>query len=115
MVDPREKRQEVEKEEPIEEPPGLPDYVLVYKDASPDNPDAMTWEKLGESNIVMDFDVVMQPMPTSDGNLERIFINMDSRALRNHFSRQGSLSVEKQGTRGEEIHQLSLFPHDLSL
>ena len=114
MVDPREKREEAKKEEPKEEPPGLPDYVLVYKEASSDNPDAMTWEKLGESNIVMDFDVVMQPMPTSDGNLERIFINMDSRALRNHFSKQGSLSVESKEL-AEKKYISSVYFHTIFL
>jgi hypothetical protein len=114
MVDPREIREEAKKEEPKEEPPGLPDYVLVYKEAPSEDPDAMTWEKLGESNIVMDFDVVMQPMPTSDGNLERIFINMDSRALRNHFSKQGNLSVESKEL-AEKKYISSVYFHTILL
>lgn len=114
MVDPQQKREETKKEEPKYEPPGLPDYVLVYKDTPPDDQDAMTWEKLGESNIVMDYDVVMQPMPTSDGNLERIFINMDSRALRNHFSKQGSLSVESKEL-AEKRYISSVYFHTIFL
>ena len=114
MVDPQQKREEVKKEEPKEEPPGLPDYVLVYKEASPDNPDARTWEKLGESGVVMDFDVVMHPMLNGEGNLERIFINMDSRALRNHFSKQASLSVESKEL-AEKKYISSVYFHTIFL
>jgi hypothetical protein len=114
MVDPQQKPEEVKKEEPKEEPPGLPDYVLVYKEASPDDPDARTWEKLGESGVVMDFEVVMHPMMNGEGNLERIFINMDSRALRNHFSKQGSLSVESKEL-AEKKYISSVYFHTIFL
>lgn len=95
VVAPQQKTREVEKEEPQEEPPGLPNYILVYQQAPEGQSDAMTWEKLGEAAIEMYFDVVMHPQSTGE-SLECIYINMDSRVLRNHFSKQGALSVEQK-------------------
>lgn len=114
MVDPQEKREEAKKEEPKEEPPGLPAYVLAYKELPPEATDAISWKTLGESNIVMDYEVVMHPAVNADGNLERIFINMDSRALRNHFSKQGSLSVESKEL-AEKKYISSVYFHAIFL
>jgi hypothetical protein len=96
VVQPQPKQKEVEKDEPTEEPPGLPDYILVYEKTPEESPDAFTWEKLGASGIDMSFEVVMHPLVNGEGALERIYINMDSRVLRNHFSKQGALSVENK-------------------
>jgi hypothetical protein len=72
VVAPQPKAKEVKKEEPKEEPPGLPDYTLVYKEAPTETPGAMTWDKLGESAVDMSFEVVMHPFLNGEGNLERI-------------------------------------------
>jgi hypothetical protein len=72
----------------------------------------MTWAKLAEVPIDMDFEVVMHPLLNGEGNLERIFINMDSRVLRNHFSKQSGLSVENKEL-AEKKYQFRVFPHDL--
>jgi hypothetical protein len=114
IVAPHPKPTEVKKEEPKEEPPGLPDYVLTYKDDSAQTPKSTTWDKLAEVPIDMDFEVVMHPLINGEGNLERIFINMDSRVLRNHFSKQSGLSVENKEL-AEKKYISSVYFHTIFL
>jgi hypothetical protein len=114
IVQPPAKSKEAKKDEEQEEPPGLPDYVLVYKEAPTESPGVMTWDKLGESGADMDFAVVMHPSLNGEGNLERIFINMDSQVLRNHFSKQGSLSVESKEL-AEKKYISSVYFHTIFL
>ena len=113
VVAPQPKPKDVKKEEPKEEPPGLPDYVLAYKD-DPQTPNSITWDKLAEVPIEMDFDDVMHPVLTSDGNLAKMFINMDSRVLRNHFSKQTGLSVENKEL-AEKKYISSVYFHTIFL
>ncbi len=113
VVAPQPKPKEVKKEEPKEEPPGLPDYVLAYKDDA-QTPNSTTWDKLGEANIEMDFEDVMHPLLNGEGNLEKIFINMDSRVLRNHFSKQSGLSVENKEL-AEKKYISSVYFHTIFL
>src|SRR5690606_1214304 len=98
VVQPQEKPKEVKKPEEEEEPPmGLPDYQLVYETAPEETPDALTWDKLGEGvGIDMDWTVPMFPSVGEDGNLERVYINMDSSVLRNFKSRQGAIGMEQK-------------------
>ena len=114
VVEPQAKPKEVEKDEPKEEPPGLPDYVLVYHEKPESSPDAMTWDKLGESGIEMSYEVVMYPALNGDSNLERIYINMDSTVLRNHFTKQGALSVENKEF-AEKKYISSVYFHTIFL
>jgi hypothetical protein len=74
----------------------------------------MTWAKLAEVPIDMDFEVVMHPLLNGEGNLERIFINMDSRVLRNHFSKQSGLSVENKEL-AEKKYISSVYFHTIFL
>jgi hypothetical protein len=113
VVAPQPKKEEVEKDEPKEEPPGLPDYVLAYKE-DPKTPNSTTWDKLAEVPIEMDFEVVMHPFINGEGNLEKIFINMDSRVLRNHFSKQTGLSVENKEL-AEKKYISSVYFHTIFL
>ena len=113
VVAPHPKPKEVKKEEPKEELPGLPGYVLAYKD-DPQTPNSTTWDKLGEANIEMDFEDVMHPLVNGEGNLEKIFINMDSRVLRNYFSKQRSLSVENKEL-AEKKYISSVYFHTIFL
>jgi hypothetical protein len=106
-------QKDVRKEEPKEEPPGLPDYVLTYRD-DPRTPNSMTWDKLAEVPIDMDFNIVMHPLLNNDGNLERIFINMDSSVLRNYFSKQAGLSVENKEL-AEKKYISSVYFHTIFL
>lgn len=74
----------------------------------------MTWDKLAEVPIEMDFSVVMHPLLNDEGNLERIFINMDSSVLRNYFSRQSGLSVENKEL-AEKKYISSVYFHTIFL
>ena len=113
VVAPQPKPREVKKDEPKEELPGLPAYVLAYKD-DPKTPNSTTWDKLAEANVGMDFEDVMYPQVNGDGNLEKIFINMDSRVLRNYFSKQSSLSVENKEL-AEKKYISSVYFHTIFL
>ena len=75
---------------------GLPESQLVFEEATAESPDVLTWEKLGESGIEMDWEIPMQPLVGDDGNLEKVLINMDSRVLRNFIRSQGAIGVEQQ-------------------
>ena len=113
VVAPQPKPKEVKKEEPKEEPPGLPDYVLTYQN-DPKTPNTMTWDQLAQVPIDMDFGVVMHPLLNNEGNLERIFINMDSHVLRNYFSKQTGLSVENKEL-AEKKYISSVYFHTIFL
>ncbi len=56
----------------------------------------------------------MHPFLNGEGNLERIYINKDSRVLRNHLSKQGSLSVESKEL-AEKKYISSVYFHTIFL
>lgn len=114
VAEPSAKPKEVKKDEPDEEPPGLPDYVLVYQAVPEGASDCKTWDQLGEAGIDMDFPVVMYPAMTGDGNLERVYINMDSTVLRNHYGKLGALSVESKEL-AEKKYISSVYFHTIFL
>ena len=115
IVEPHAKPKEVKKPEEEEEPPmGLPDYVLVYEFAPEEDPEAMTWEKLGGADIPMNFEDVMHPYVNGDAQLEKIFINMDSRVLRNYVSKQGAIGVD-QKELAEKRYISSVYFHSIFL
>lgn len=114
IVAPQQKKQETKKVENEEPPMGLPEYVLVYKESSKDQPEAMTWEKFGEVGSDMDWDVVMHPLVDGEEQLEKIFINMDSHVLRNYTSQQRNLGVE-QKELAEKKYISSVYFHAIFL
>jgi hypothetical protein len=115
VVEPAQKPKEVKKQEEEDEPPmGLPDYIEVFENASPEDDGRMTWDKLVTSNIGMDHMIVMYPLVDGDGHLERIYINMDSRVLRNYISAQGSISVD-QKELAEKRYISSVYFHTIFL
>ena len=94
---------------------GLPDYQLVYESAPEELPDALTWEKLGEgAGIEMDWAIPMYPTVGEDGNLERVYINMDSTVLRNFISRQGAIGMD-QKELSEKKYISSVYFHTIFL
>ena len=95
-------------------PLGLPDYVLVYHEAPMENPDLMTWAKLAEADVAMDWDVVMHPYVGEEGQLEKLFINIDSKVLRNYLSRLGAVSIE-QKELAEKKYISSVYFHTIFL
>ncbi len=116
VVEPKQKKQEVKKEEKEVEPPmGLPEYVLVYEKPPESLPDATTWDKLGESGFdEMNWEVVMHPYVGEDEQLEKVFINMDSRVLRNYKSRQGNIGAD-QKELAEKKYISSVYFHTIFL
>jgi hypothetical protein len=93
---------------------GLPEYHLVYKIAPEEAPDSMTWDKLGEQGIVMDWDIPMIPLGGDDGNLEKVFINMDSGVLRNYIGRQGAIGMDQKEI-AEKKYISSIYFHTIFL
>lgn len=116
IVEPKQKEQEVKKAEKEEEPPmGLPEYVLVYEQPQKEIPDAMTWDKLGDLGLdEMDWEVVMHPYVGDDEQLAKVYINMDSRVLRNYISQQGTIGVE-QKEFAEKRYISSVYFHTIFL
>jgi hypothetical protein len=115
IAEPKKQPKEVNKPKKEEEPPmGLPDYKLVYKDAPSDTPNVLTWDKLGEIGLEVDWDVPMYPQVGDDGNLETLFINMDSTVLRNYISRQGAIGMDQKEI-AEKKYISSVYFHAIFL
>jgi hypothetical protein len=116
IVEPNKEPKEVKKpDEDEEQPMGLPDYQLVYESAPEEAPESLTWDKLGEAaGIQMDWTVPMFPSVGEDGNLERVYINMDSSVLRNFVSRQGAIGMD-QKELSEKKYISSVYFHTIFL
>lgn len=82
-------------DEPVK--PGLPLLRLVYENATEDEPDRITWEKFEEgAGVPMDHDTVVYPYVDEEkGLLKEIYLNMDSKVLKDHKSKTKSLSPEQ--------------------
>ena len=114
IVEPRNKKKEVEKEIDDEQPPkGLPNYVLVYQEKGDDSDNSKTWDDLGQANIDIDWKVVMHPV-VEENQLKNIYINMDCSVLRNFISRQGNITVE-QKELSEKRYISSVYFHTIFL
>lgn len=105
--EPKERRKP--KKEPEDEKLGLPEYILAYKNAT--DASIMTWDRLQDANVEMDFDSVMHPMAEGD-LLERIYINMDSNVLKNYKSKFRS---EEQHSVADKRYITSVYFHSLFL
>lgn len=115
IVEPNKETKEVKKPEQEEEPPmGLPDYELVYETAPEETPNAKTWEIIAQSGVEMDWGIPMYPSIGDDGNLETVFINMDSTVLRNFISRQGAIGID-QKELAEKKYISSVYFHTIFL
>lgn len=115
VVEPNKEPKETKKEKKEDEPQiGLPDYVLTYEIAPEDSPNAFTWNKLDEVGITMGFEQVIHPYVGDEQQLEKIYINMDSRVLRNYKSRQGQISLE-QKEMAEKRYISSVYFHTIFL
>ena len=96
---------------PEEEPLGLPQVVTVYQTQPDDKDEVMTWEKLGNEGIEMDFDSVMFPLISGD-ILERVYINMDSGVLKDYKAKIRSI---EQHTVADRRYISSVYFHTLFL
>ncbi len=107
-IPPEEESEEEVKNEVI----GLPKHILVYKEISNDN-NLMTWEKLEESGITMDYETVMHPL-IADDLLDTIYINMDSSVLKNYKSKIRNLTPE-QNELADKKYISAVYCHTLFL
>ncbi|WP_193214567.1 hypothetical protein [Luteolibacter marinus] len=99
IIEPNKEPKEVKKpDEEDEQPMGLPELQLVFKEPREDHPDDITWDKLAEVGVEMDWNIPMYPSVGEDGNLDRVYINVDCSILRNYISRQGPITVEQHQT-----------------
>lgn len=115
IVEPNKETKEVKKPQDEEEPPmGLPDYELVYETAPEETPNAKTWDGIAAGGVEMDWAIPMYPSIGDDGNLETVFINMDSSVLRNFISRQGAIGID-QKELAEKKYISSVYFHTIFL
>lgn len=85
ITEPEKKKEPVPKDEP-DEPLGLPEFLLVYKDEKEDQR-VLTWDKLEEQGVSMDYKTVMYPLGKGDSELDKVYINMDSNVLKSYLSK----------------------------
>ncbi len=98
---------------PEDEKLGLPKYVLVYQNALEDREDMMTWSKLEDASVEMNYDVVIHPDLQGDV-LDTIYINMDSNVLKSYKSRMSRITSE-QNQLADRRYISSVYFHTLFL
>lgn len=82
------------KSTPQEAKLGLPKLQRVYRQVEDGN-NALTWNKLNDSGISMDRNVIMHPYVNENDELDSIYINMHSQALARYKRKQRNISQEK--------------------
>jgi hypothetical protein len=92
----------------VDEPSGLPPYILVYKDQ---RENAKTFDDLEEAGISMEYSTIMHPHMEND-KLEKIFINMDSTVLKSYKSK---FRTEDQLKTADRRYITSVYFHTLML
>lgn len=100
------------KKESIEEPPGLPEVILVYLNP-PEGDSVISKEEFENTGESMGYETVMFPMAEGDA-LEKIFINMDSNVLKSFKSKQKNIS-EEQNEIADRKYISSVYFHTLFL
>jgi len=112
ITEPEAKKEKVKKEEP-EEPLGLPEFSLVYKEEK-EGKDVITWDKVESQGITMNWETVVYPLGKGDAELERVYINMDSNVFKSFLSKQKHPS-EDQLKLAENKYISSVYFHVLFL
>ncbi|MBK1442678.1 hypothetical protein JHJ32_21945 [Parapedobacter sp. ISTM3] len=108
VVDPKAPKVQVERKVD-DEPFGLPPFVLVYKEKKEDY---QTWDEVAEGvGVDISYETVMVPQ-VSDGNLESVVINMDSKVLKDFKSQCKS---QEQLDVAERKYISSVYFHTLFL
>ena len=87
---------------------GLPKLYMVYKNS---HSGEVTWEKLEESSIPMDHDVVVYPFVDGE-SLSAVYINMDSTVWLSH---RAKLAKEDAITVAERRYVSAVYFHTLFL
>lgn len=92
---------------------GRPRHRLVFEQADDDQQNILTWEWAEENMIEMDHAVVMYPFVEGDV-LDTIYINMDSKILKDFKAKKRSLS-EEQNQLANRHYIASVYYHTLFL
>lgn len=108
IVDPEQPKVPKAKETDVEEPSGLPPYILVYKETKEG---AKSFDDMEAANISMDYPNIMHPHIEND-KLDKIFINMDSNVLKSFKSKYRG---EKQLLMADKKYITSVYFHTLML
>lgn len=112
ITEPEKKNEPVPKEEP-DEPLGLPEFILVYKEPK-EGQEVTTWDQMEENGITMKYETVMYPLAAGASELERIYINMDSHVLKTFKSKTKNPN-EEQLKLAENKYISSVYFHTLFL
>lgn len=112
ITNPEAKKEKIQKEE-VDEPLGLPPFELVFKEEKEDK-NVLTWDKLEDISIPMDYETVMYPLGRGESELEKIFINMDSTVFKSFKSKYRNPS-EEQLKMAENKYISSVYFHTLFL
>ena len=105
---PKKKKTDPQKGDQRDNQLGLPQLMMVYKDASRGNP---TWDSLEGTGVSMNHDVVVFPLVDGD-KLSAVYINMDSNAL---LSYRAKLTKEEAIATAEKRYVSAVYFHTLFL
>ncbi len=110
LVQVTDQEQKPPRKEPDTEPPlGIPELVLCSKEGDAEH---KSWDEIQEAGVEMNHETVVFPFE-DDGKLSRIYVNMDSRILKNfNTSARSSEAVELAERRyisSVYLHTLFLF------
>lgn len=111
ISEPNAPKESFKKEEKTEEMMGLPEFILAYENI---RENAVTWEQFTEAiGEDMDIHTVIYPMASGE-NLEKIYINMDSKVLKNFKSKYKNAN-ENQLEVANRKYISSVYFHTLFL
>jgi hypothetical protein len=97
--------------QPEEEPlQGLPEPVFMYKEPKEN---AATWEQMDEVGVTVTHDTVVHPLATGE-NLEKIYINMDSKVLKSFRSKYRNINEAQLEMTGRK-YWTAVYMHTLFL
>ncbi|WP_216726428.1 hypothetical protein [Hymenobacter siberiensis] len=97
--------------QPEEEPlQGLPEPVFMYREHKDG---AATWEQMEGVGVTVNHDTIVHPFATGD-NLEKIYINMDSKVLKNFRSKYRNINEEQLEITGRK-YWTAVYMHTLFL
>jgi len=93
---------------------GLPELVLVHRENSENKNDIKTWKEMdAATGEPMDWETVMYPLVKGD-ILEALYINMDSRVLKDFKAKEKNIS-EEQIEIADKKYISSIYFHTLFL
>lgn len=106
----KQKEKTKQKEDEEESKIGLPDLILVYKEAK-EGEERKTWADLDEAGISMSYETIVHPFAEADV-LQAIYVNMDSKVLKDYKS---TLKSAEQFEAAEKRYYTSVYFHTLFL